>query len=95
MNVKFFDWNEEKNNALKDERSISFEEILVSIADGMLLDIIEHPNQSEYPWQRILVVAVNNYVYVVPCREEDEITYLMTIYPSRKFTKTYRIEGEV
>jgi uncharacterized DUF497 family protein len=87
--VKTFRWNAEKNIHLQTERGISFEVIEWAIAQGYLLDILPHPNQKKYPKQRIFVVRVKEYVYLVPFVEDDKIIFLKTIIPSRKATKKY------
>jgi uncharacterized DUF497 family protein len=66
--MKPFRWSPEKNETLKAERGISFENIVVSIEAGGLLDILAHPNQAKYPRQRVLVVACDNYVFGAVCR---------------------------
>lgn len=71
------------------ERGISFEEIVFYIENDGLLDEIVHPNNKDYPRQRIFVVAVENYVYLVPYIENEDELFLKTIIPSRKFTKIY------
>jgi len=88
--MKSYNWNIEKNEILKLERGISFEEVVYHIEKGDELDIYQHPNQDKYPNQKISVVAINNYAYLVPYIEEsnDEI-FLKTIIPSRKATKKY------
>ncbi len=92
--MKPFRWNPEKNEALTANRGISFESIVVAIESGGLLDILAHPNQARYPRQRVLVVAADNYVYLVPFVEEDEYFFMKTIIPSRKATKDYLNQGE-
>jgi uncharacterized DUF497 family protein len=87
--MKYIDWSEEKNRILKESRNISFEEIVFSIENGQLLDVLEQQNKSKYPDQRLLIVDVKNYAYVVPFVEDDEKYYLKTIYPSRKATQKY------
>jgi uncharacterized DUF497 family protein len=87
--VKYFDWNEEKNHKLKEERDISFEEVINAINDGDLLDLLEHPNRKKYVGQKIMVVRVADYVYLVPMVEDKEKVFLTTIIPSRKATKEY------
>lgn len=42
--MKYFDWNEKKNERFKNERKISFEIIISQIEMGYLLDVLEHPN---------------------------------------------------
>jgi uncharacterized DUF497 family protein len=92
--VKSFRWNPEKNEAVKAERGVSFESIVVSIEAGGLLDILVHPNQAKYPGQRVLVVACDNYAYLVPFVEEENYFFLKTVIPSRKATWDYLNQGE-
>ena len=87
--VKYFAWDEAKNEKLKRERGIGFEEVVFHIERGDLLDILEHPNQNRYPGQRIFVVRRDNYVFLVPFVEDDRLVALKTIIPSRKATRTY------
>jgi uncharacterized DUF497 family protein len=84
-----YNWNREKSILLKESRGISFEEIILYIEQGNLLDIIEHPNREKYKNQKILVVNVDDYIYTVPFVEDGEIRFLKTIIPSRVFTKRY------
>lgn len=84
-----FDWNNDKNNQLKEERNISFERIVVAIEENHLLDILEHPNKEKYAHQYLLLVEIDEYVYVVPCVIENDICFLKTIFPSRKYTNDY------
>ena len=60
--VKFFDWDDAKNAKLRAERGIGFEDIVLHIERGDLLDILEHPNPSRYAGQRIFVVRRDDYV---------------------------------
>ena len=92
--MKYFDWNEKKNQTLKKIRNISFEEIVLAIDNGKLLDILKHQNMKKYPDQLLLIVEIRNYAYVVPFVEDGESYFLKTIYPSRKATKTYLSSGE-
>lgn len=87
--MKYFAWNAEKNEWLKQERGVSFEDVVFHIGAGDEVDILEHPNQSEYPGQKILVVVMEGYAYLVPFIESDEEIFLKTIIPSRKATKIY------
>lgn len=87
--MKFYSWNIEKNQRLRAERNISFEEVVFYIEKGHLLDIVEHPNQDKYKGQRIFIVNINEYAYLVPFVETDEEVFLKTIIPSRKATKKY------
>jgi len=87
--MKIYNWNAEKNELLIVERGISFEKIVFYIENGGLLDEIAHPNARDYSHQRIFVVAVERYVYLVPFVENEDELFLKTIIPSRKFTKIY------
>ncbi|MDL5048085.1 BrnT family toxin [Oscillatoria amoena NRMC-F 0135] len=84
-----FDWNDEKNEWLKQERGVTFEDIVFHLSHDGLLDTIEHPNQKRYHGQRILIVNVDGYACLVPFVEEDGVIFLKTIIPSRKMTKLY------
>lgn len=88
--MKYFDWNEEKNEELLVERGVTFEDVLVAIEEDKLLDVLEHPNQKKYPGQRFLVVWLNEYVHLVPFVEDDEKIFFKTIIPSRKMNKKYK-----
>ncbi len=87
--MSYYKWNNEKNDWLKKERGISFEQITMHIEQGDLLDIVDHPNQSQYPHQQILIVEINNYVYLIPFVENESGKFLKTIIPSRKATRDY------
>ncbi len=82
-------WNIEKNALLVKERKVSFEEVADRIQSGNIIDDIFHPNSQKYSNQRIFVIEIDNYIYLVPYIENDEEIFLKTIYPSRKFTKIY------
>lgn len=87
-------FNEEKNQILKATRGIGYEEVLQRIRDGGLLAVKKHPGHSRAN-QRIYIVEIEGYAYVVPCvinRLKKEI-FLKTIYPSRKYTKQLLNEG--
>jgi uncharacterized DUF497 family protein len=87
--MKPINWNAKKNRKLIKERSISFEDIVFAFQSGWLLDDMAHPNKDRYPHQRIFVVAIDDYAYLVPYVENDEEIFLKTIVPSRKATKLY------
>ena len=87
--MKPFNWNHYKNHKLIKVRKISFEDILFNIQKGRLLDDIEHPNKTKYPNQRVFVVEVDGYAYLVPYVEDNHEIFLKTIIPSRKATKQY------
>ena len=87
--MKGFDWNNDKNQCLKENRGISFENIAFCIEHGGLVDSYEHPNREKYANQSIFVVACNSYYYLVPYVEEEEYFFLKTIIPNRKARRTY------
>lgn len=87
--MNYFAWDEDKNNLLKETRNISFEDIVLSLSNIKLLEVVEHPNKQKYPGQRIFIVEVSDYAYVVPFVEDEEKYFLKTIYPSREATKKY------
>ncbi len=92
--MKSFRWNPDKNVLLMQERGISFEQVVVAVDGGGLIDVVAHPNPKQYPNQRILVVSWSAYVYLVPFIEEADHYFLKTIIPSRKATRNYLKMGE-
>lgn len=87
--MKYFSWSPEKNRLLQDTRGISFEEVVFHVEKGDVLDILKHPDQEKYSGQRIIVVNVEGYAYLVPYVEDDQEIFLKTIIPSRKATRDY------
>ena len=84
-----YNWNIEKNILLKAERGISFEQVVMHIENGDLIDIIKHPNKQKYSNQKMLMVNINNYIYTVPYVENNNERFLKTIIPNRHYTKKY------
>lgn len=84
-------WSEDKNRLLKEhpDRAICFEDMVLAIESGGLLDDVELVNDSKYPHQRQYVVLFNNYVYCVPYVVDGENIFLKTVFPSRKLTRKY------
>ncbi len=89
-----FEWDSEKNEWLKKERNISFEKIIFHLSQGDVWKIADHPDQKNYPGQKIYFVIVENYIYLVPHIIEKESIFLKTVIPSRKATKMYQEEKE-
>lgn len=87
--MKHINWDTEKSLKLKASRGICFEDIVFYIEKGNILDDYLHPNQKQYPTQRIMVIGINNYAYLVPYVEDEEELFLKTIIPSRKATNKY------
>lgn len=92
--MKPFRWSPEKNEILRADRGISFENVVVAIEPGGLQDILAHPNQATYPRQKVLVVECDNYAYLVPFVEEEDYFFLKAVIPSRKASRDYLNQGE-
>lgn len=75
----------EKNELLKIERDISFEDVILAIENGNLLDDIKYPNQNVF----IILVKIKDYVYLVPYVEDETSIFLKTIIPSIQMNKKY------
>jgi len=89
--VKIFRWNAQKNEQLKADRGVSFEDVVLAIESVGLLDVLDHPNPRRYPNQGVYVVVIASYVYLVPHVEESDYVFLKTIIPSRKATRDFGI----
>ena len=87
--MKTYTWNSEKNEILKKDRNISFEEIVLNIQLGNEVDICDHPNTKLCPDQKISVVLIEDYAYLVPFVENRNEIFLKTIIPNRKATRQY------
>lgn len=87
--MKLYEWDNHKNNKLKKERGISFEDIVFYVSKDAVLDIIKYSDKKKYSGQKIFVIKIENYAYLVPFIETDNIIFLKTIIPSRKATKKY------
>ncbi|MDP3301746.1 MAG: toxin [Sulfuricurvum sp.] len=88
-------YGKEKNDLLKQNRGIGFEEIISAMDSGKVLDVYDHPDQANYPEQKIYVVEALGYVYLVPFIRNDEGIFLKTIIPSRKAKKMYKGDNNV
>jgi len=87
--MKYYSWNNNKNEELKKERGISFEDVIYYIENRQLLAILKHTNQIKYPGQKLFVLEIDNYAYLIPFVETEKEIFLKTIIPSRKTTKKY------
>ena len=92
--MDFYRWDHEKNERLKKERGVSFEQVVMHIEQGDLLGVYDHPNKVRYPGQQVLVVKIEKYVYLVPFFEAQEGKFLKTIIPSRKATREFLGEAD-
>lgn len=86
MNI--FNWNEEKNKWLKENRNIGFEDIVFLISEGNLIEVIRNPN-AQYINQSMFAINFEGYIYLVPFVTNENEIFLKTIIPSRKATKKY------
>lgn len=89
-----YEWDSEKNEWLKEKRGISFEKILFHLARSDVWKLADHPDQENYPGQRVYFVIVEEYIYLVPHVVEKDYIFLKTIIPSRKATQAYKKERE-
>jgi len=86
----YFDWDEEKNRQIREQRDICFEDFVQAFNDDKVIDIIEHFNKSKYPNQKLFIVELNEYIHYVPFVQDDEKYFLKNIIPSRKLHKLYK-----
>lgn len=87
---KSYEFSAEKNQRLIKERNISFEDVISALEGGKLVDVIRHYNLDKYPNQKIYLVDIEGYIYLVPFVMKDKHTaFLNTIFPSRKLTARY------
>lgn len=86
-----FDYSLEKDSTLRQVRGIGFQDIVDAIKSGGLIDDKKNPNQRKYPGQKLFIVKIDTYVYIVPyvIDRKRKAYFLKTLYPSRKFTKLY------
>jgi uncharacterized DUF497 family protein len=96
MICKQYDFDPDKNKWLKEKRNISFEEVILAIEEDHLIDTIDHPNQGSYAGQRMYVIDISGYIYLVPfVRKSESCVFLKTIFRSRKMTKIYLGKEEI
>lgn len=84
-----FDWSDEKNEALNRTHGVCFEDVLIHIQNGGVLDVVRHPNRDRYPGQCLIVLDIDGYIHLVPYVKQRGIRFLKTIIPSRKATREY------
>jgi len=89
-----YEWSPEKNEWLKRERNLSFEQVVFHLSQGDVWKVADHPDQEKYPGQKIYFVIIEDYIYLVPHIIEKEYIFLKTIIPSRKATKAYQEGGQ-
>jgi len=87
--MKHINWGTEKSLLLNESRGVCFEDVVFHIAKGDILADYQHPNQKKYAGQKVMVVNIDHYAYLVPYVEDDDEIFLKTIIPSRKATEKY------
>jgi uncharacterized DUF497 family protein len=85
--MKYFDWDNDKNEWLMRQRGISFELIQECIEKGRVLADIQ--NHQPYTHQRVFIVEIDGYCFEVPYVEDDEKIFLKTAHASHEATKKY------
>jgi uncharacterized DUF497 family protein len=89
MTTDRLEWNPEKNETLKKERGLSFEDVETAIETGDYIGDFPHPNQDRYPNQRILIVEIDGYTCAVPYIRNGDTRFLKTIFRSRKLKRLF------
>lgn len=92
--MKRYEWDQNKNQKIQAKRGVTFEEVVTAIEERKVLDVIQHPNSKKYAHQRIYIVEIGQYAYLVPFVEDEQKVFLKTIIPSRKATRDYLINKE-
>jgi len=87
--MRVFQWDNAKNEWLKENRGLCFEKVVILLEREDVLEIVNHPNQDKYSGQKIATVKIGDYAYLVPYVQEREEIFLKTIIPSRKATNKY------
>jgi uncharacterized DUF497 family protein len=82
-------WKSEKNEKLKRERGVSFEDVLLAIETGDLITIERH-SKPRYNHQYLMIVLINGYPHEIPFIETEEDLELITIFPNRNRKKSKR-----
>lgn len=83
------EWDKKKNDYLKKTRNISFEDVMSAIDKNKILDIVDHHNPKKHPNQKILIVEINSYAFLIPFVQNSEKIFFKTIIPNSKATKNY------
>jgi hypothetical protein len=89
-----FDWDPDKNDWLRRNRNITFEEIALLLASGLVWKVTKHLNTKKFPNQHVFLVPVNDYIYFVPSVIEGDVIFLKTAFLHRQSTKMYLEEKQ-
>jgi uncharacterized DUF497 family protein len=74
--MKTVRWNHEKNAKLKQERGVSFEMVILAMEQGQVLDDLVHPNLQQYANQRMMIIQLGDYAWLVPYVETESELFL-------------------
>ncbi len=91
MTLKSIRWDPVKAKRLREDktrRGVSFEDCVVAIEGGGVLAITLNPSKK-HRGQWMYVLNFEGYAYVVPFEEREDIIDLITVFPSRKYTRDY------
>lgn len=82
-----FIWDSKKNEKLKKERGVSFEDVQEAVLSGTILGVEQHRKREN---QYLIIVRLHDYVCAVPfVYDKAGNMILKTIYQSRKLQKLY------
>jgi|GEM_PF-2722567 len=84
--MRLLGWKAEKNEKLKAERGLSFEQIEEAIANGALVSVLKN---EKHPNQVVLVIEIEGYMIAVPTLVKPDVFFFMTAYRSRELTKRF------
>jgi len=82
-------WNPEKDDWLRRERGVGFDDVVAALLERGALADVPHPNKQKYPNQRVLVVEIRGAIYEVPYVTDTATRFLKTMCPSRKASRAY------
>ena len=88
-------FDKEKDRLLRIKRKIGFLEIIDAIESDKVLKSVSNPNKKKFPNQKMMLISIKRYVYVVPYVENENEVFLKTIYPSRKYTKKLKVKQQI
>ncbi len=81
-----YEWDDLKNEKLKRERGISFEEIEWVLDNQPILGKV---SSQRHPQQIILLICINDYIWAIPTEQRGNKIRLITAHQSRKFNRKY------
>jgi hypothetical protein len=89
LNMKKIRWDPEKSQQILDnpDRGISLELIAELVQAGFVLGIEQ---RRQYPDQKAFVVLVDQDVWCVPFREDEDTIFLITAWPDRQLKRKYQ-----